>query len=255
MRNQQPLISFTFDDFPRSALFTGGSVLEKYGAVGTYYTSLGLMGRTAPTGEMFRQEDLEPLLQRGHELGCHTFSHCHAYDTPAPEFERSILENRRTLRALVPEADFRTLSYPISGPRPNTKRRTAKYFAACRGGGQVYNSGTIDLNNLQAFFLEQSRDNPQAIKELVDSNRRAGGWLVFATHDVCDNPTRFGCHPAFFDEVVRYSLNSGAAIVSVSKALEHIGLKPRKPSNNAPCANRKADHDISAFLRRSDQPC
>ena len=227
MRNQQPLISFTFDDFPRSALFTGGAVLERYGAVGTYYTALGLMGKNAPTGEMFHREDLQPLLQRGHELGCHTFCHCHAYDTPAPDFERSIIENRRALQAVAPGADFKTLSYPISCPRPGAKRRSAKYFPACRGGGQTFNSGTVDLNNLCAFFLEQSRDNPGAIKELVDSNCRAGGWLIFATHDVCDNPTRFGCHPAFFEEIVRYSFNSGAAIVSVSKALERIGIKTR----------------------------
>src|SRR5262245_43876365 len=82
LRNQEPLISFTFDDFPRSALFTGGKLLERYGAVGTYYAALGLMGKIAPTGEMFHREDLQSLLERGHELGCHTFDHCHSYDTP-----------------------------------------------------------------------------------------------------------------------------------------------------------------------------
>ena len=98
MRNQQPLISFTFDDFPRSALFNGGAALERYGAVGTYYSALGLMGKNAPTGEMFRREDLQHLLQRGHELGCHTFGHCHSYDTPAHDFEHSIIYNRRGLK-------------------------------------------------------------------------------------------------------------------------------------------------------------
>jgi peptidoglycan/xylan/chitin deacetylase (PgdA/CDA1 family) len=233
MQNEQSLVSFTFDDFPRSALFDGGVTLERYGAVGTYYVVLGLMGKIAPTGEMFHREDLPFLFERGHELGCHTFAHCHSYETPSPRFERSILDNQRALRTLAPEADFKTLSYPISCPRPDTKRCAAKYFSGCRGGGQTYNSGTIDLNNLQAFFLEQSRDKPAAIKRMIDSNRRAGGWLIFATHDVCEKPTRFGCTSALFDEIVRYSVDSDSRVLSMSEALESIGVKHRTRSDSA----------------------
>jgi peptidoglycan/xylan/chitin deacetylase (PgdA/CDA1 family) len=233
MQNHQPLVSFTFDDFPRSALFNGGAILERYGAVGTYYVALGLMGKIAPTGELFQYEDLQLLLERGHELGCHTFDHCHSYETPPLRFERSILDNRRALRNLSPEADFKTLSYPISGPRPETKRCTEKYFAGCRGGGQTYNSGMVDLNNLQAFFLEQSRDNPAAIKHMIDSNRRDGGWLIFATHDVCEKPTRFGCTPALFEEIVRYSVDSASRVLPMAAALESIGVKDRSRSSSA----------------------
>ena len=225
LRNSEPLISFTFDDFPRSALFIAGTVLERYGAVGTYYASLGLMGKLAPTGEMFHREDLQSLLQRGHEMGCHTFSHCHSYETSAREFERSIIENQRALQALAPGAKFNTLSYPISCPRPSSKRRSARHFAGCRAGGQTYNSGTVDLNNLRAFFLEQSLQNPSAIRGMIDANCRAAGWLIFATHDVCDNSTRFGCPPAFFEDIVRYSINSGARVLPMSKALQSSGVK------------------------------
>jgi peptidoglycan/xylan/chitin deacetylase (PgdA/CDA1 family) len=230
MQNKHPLISFTFDDFPRSALFTGGAILEHSNVAGTYYASLGLMGRIAPTGEIFHSGDVGFALERGHELGCHTFSHCHAYDTPSRDFELSILKNQSALQTIVPEAKFRTLSYPISCPRPKTKRRCAKYFSGCRGGGQTWNSGTIDLNNLSAFFIEQSRDNPNAIRKAIDSTARSDAWLIFATHDVCDNPTRFGCTPALLEEIVDYSLNSGAKVVSVSKALEMIGVPEKSAS-------------------------
>jgi hypothetical protein len=75
---------------------------------------------------------------------------------------------------------------------------------------------------LKAFFLEQSRDNFEAIKQTVEGNARAKGWLIFATHDVCDHPTLYGCRPSFFEEVVRYSVNSGATILPVSHALNLI---------------------------------
>ena len=46
--NTEPLISFTFDDFPRSALSTGGRILEEFGAVGTYLQLIGLDGTERP---------------------------------------------------------------------------------------------------------------------------------------------------------------------------------------------------------------
>lgn len=40
-----PLVSFTFDDVPDSALGAGAAVLEKYEARGTFYIAGGLAGR------------------------------------------------------------------------------------------------------------------------------------------------------------------------------------------------------------------
>jgi peptidoglycan/xylan/chitin deacetylase (PgdA/CDA1 family) len=220
LRNTRPLISFTFDDFPVSALHVAGPILEKNGARGTYYISLGLMGKVAPTGQIFGVGDLRELLARGHEVGCHTFDHCHSYDTTPGRFESSVLENRRALEALAPGVAMETLSYPISAPRAVTKKRCAEYFMGCRAGGQTLNAGRADLNSLKAFFLEQSRDNFDAIRTVIDANKRANGWLVFATHDVCDAPTRFGCTPEFFEKVVSYSVESGVRIAPVAEALK-----------------------------------
>jgi len=219
---QTPFISFTFDDFPRSALRIGGAILQSHGLAGTYYASLGLMGSQGPAGSMFLLEDLKLLLEQGHELGCHTFSHCHAGDTQSRVFEDAVIQNRQVLSKLVPQATFKTLSYPISVPRVRTKRRVAKYFSCCRCGGQVFNAGNADLNYLAAFFLEKSRDNPEMVKGLIDENQRARGWLIFATHDICNDPTPWGCTPGFFEEIVRYAMNSGARILPVLQAYEAL---------------------------------
>ncbi len=217
-----PIVSFTFDDFPRSALLTGGAILRSFGVAGTYYTSLGLMGKQTPTGTMFLAEDLNAVLEQGHELGCHTFGHCHAWDTNPSVFEDAIVQNQQALSEFIPGASFKTLSYPISVPRAQTKQRVSKYFACCRCGGQTFNAGEADLNYLSAYFLEQSRDNPDAVKRLIDQNCRAGGWLIFATHDVDNDPTPWGCTPEFFEDIVRYSVNSGARILPVFRAYEAL---------------------------------
>jgi hypothetical protein len=218
MRNEAPLISFTFDDFPRSAYQAGGAILKAHGFRGTYYTALGLSGKQAPVGEIFSREDLCNAVADGHELGCHTFGHCHAWNTAPGAFERSIIENERCLSEWIPATFFRTLAYPISGPRPHTKRRAARHFSCCRAGGQTYNAGVADRYLLSAYFLEQNRHDPDSVKRMIGANSDACGWLIFATHDVCDTPTRFGVSPGFFEEIVRYASRSGACILPVGEA-------------------------------------
>jgi peptidoglycan/xylan/chitin deacetylase (PgdA/CDA1 family) len=219
---QQPLISFSFDDFPRSALYAGGAILSRCGITGTYYVSLGLAGKQEPSGEMFLTQDLQYLFDQGHELGCHTFSHRHSWDTTPRAFEESILENRVALHEMFPKASFRTFSYPICLPRPLTKFKVARHFLCCRGGGQTFNRGIADLNQLSAFFLEKSRSNIQEVKNVVDLNRQARGWLIFATHDVSPEPTPYGCTPGFFEQVVQYAICSGARILPVIEALKAL---------------------------------
>lgn len=216
---QKPIISFTFDDFPRSALEVGGAILESAGKCGTYYTSFGLAGRETPTGKIFDLDDLPRLIARGHEVGCHTYDHCPAWETSSQDFEVSVERNAATLRSLAPSVKYRTLSYPISYPRPDTKRRMSGRFAACRGGGQSFNQGIVDANYLKSFFIEQSRDNLDYVKRMIDANSRQGGWLIFSTHDIADQPTRYGCTPDQFEEIVQYSVAAGADILPVSQAL------------------------------------
>jgi len=223
IRSQRPLISFTFDDFPHTALSAGGAILNRFGRSGTFYASFGLVGKDTPSGQIFVPGDLTTLLEQGHELGCHTFSHCDSWDTTAETFETSIVQNRAALNRLYPHSEFKTFSYPISLPRPRTKSRVADYFLCCRGGGQTFNTGRVDLNQLSAYFLEKSRDNFQSVKDIIDQNRQANGWLILVTHDVSESHTPFGCTPEFFENVVQYAMGSGAQIVPVVEALEVLG--------------------------------
>jgi len=222
MQNHRPFISFTFDDFPCSALQTGGAILKKAGIRATFYTSLGLMGKEAPTGRIFSIDDLRTAIADGHEIGCHTFAHYDSWHTDPVVFEDSVIENQRELAKLLPGAAFKTFSYPISWPRPRTKRRVGKRFLCCRCGGQTFNSAIVDLNSLKAFFLEKSRDDAPRIKRLIDQTVQQRGWLILATHDIANNPTPYGCTPGFFEQIVAYSTASGARILPVIEAWQAI---------------------------------
>ena len=136
----RPLISFTFDDFPRTALLNGGAILKRFGLTATYFTAMGLIGKDSPSGPIENEEDLIKALEDGHELGCHTYSHCHSWTTPTSTFEESVNLNGVALGELVPGHQFKSFSYPISEPRPLTKRAVSKYFQCCRAGGQTLNT-------------------------------------------------------------------------------------------------------------------
>lgn len=213
-----PIVSFTFDDFPRSALHVGGAILNSYGARGTYFASLGLMGGTAPTGTMFVSDDLDQAISQGHEVGCHTYDHYDAGRTAPRLFEDSVAHNEKAFSAFFPSYSLQSLSYPISEPRPGVKRRMGRRFVCCRGGGQIYNHNTADLSCLQSFFIERSRDNPKRIYDLIDAACLARGWLIFSTHDVDPRPTPWGCTPGLLESLVRRVVASGVPILPLIEA-------------------------------------
>jgi hypothetical protein len=225
MRNEVPIISFTFDDFPRSAYYAAGAILGAHGFRGTYYAALGLVDTVEPVGAICSREDLVRVVADGHELGCHTFGHCHSWNTAPAAFERSIIENALRLREWMPDISFRSLAYPLAGPRPHTKRRAARHFSCCRAGGQTYNAAVVDPALLSAYFLERAKDF-DAVKRMIDGNSEACGWLIFATHDVCDEPSQWGCRPSFFGDVVRYASRSGATVLPVGQAWDLVRRLP-----------------------------
>jgi peptidoglycan/xylan/chitin deacetylase (PgdA/CDA1 family) len=222
LRPGEAIVSFTFDDFPLTALETGGRILEQYGLVGTYYAALGLAGKTGPVGRYFSESHLPDLLQRGHELGCHTYDHFHGWVTPAAEYEHSVVRNQQRLAQILPGVTFGSHSYPISCPSPWNKRISESRYSAARGGEQKANGTLVDANNLDAFFIEKSRENLAAIRAQIDQAKVTASWLIFATHDICNEPSPFGCTREVFETVVRYTAESGIKVLPVSRAFAYL---------------------------------
>jgi hypothetical protein len=57
---------------------------------------------------------------------------------------------------------------------------------------------------------------------VIEQNRAARGWLIFATHDVCNAPTAYGCTPGLFEDIVECSVRSGARIIPVAEASDSL---------------------------------
>jgi hypothetical protein len=200
-----------------SALGSSAGTILEVRAGGHHYVSLDLAGKEDASGSMFTPEDLQILRRQGMSWAA----------TPSTI---SIREARRRIAISLRCANQQALELYrrdvpgllVSKILAGTKQLTARRFDSCRGGGQTFNTGITDLNYLRAFFIEQAHGNLQAVRDVVDANRAANGWLIFATHDVCDKPSPYGCTPAIFEAVVEYAVQSGAGILPVTAAVETL---------------------------------
>jgi len=232
INSNNAFISFTFDDFPQSAYAVGGRILKKYRIRGTYYVSFGLMGRASPVGRIFSMEDLRELIADGHELGCHTYDHFDSWEAIPGSFENSIIRNKDALRNIFPDESFKSIAYPKNHPHPQIKRIAGRHYECCRGGGQTFNIGKIDLNLIKSCFIDKiNNENKRTLKMLIDRNKKNKGWLVFSTHDVRENHSDFGCKPEFFEEVVEYAVQSGASIFPVHETFTQTMKSAQTRSN------------------------
>ena len=57
-----PIVSFTFDDFPRTAATAGAAILESFGARGTFYTAAGLMNTTSASKSALTSTSNTPMI-------------------------------------------------------------------------------------------------------------------------------------------------------------------------------------------------
>jgi peptidoglycan/xylan/chitin deacetylase (PgdA/CDA1 family) len=218
-----PVVTFTFDDFPRSALTVGAEILESFGARATYYVAMSLMNTANSLGEQFREEDLFSLLDRGHELGSHTFSHLSARRSTCDAFLRDAEKGVKAIREKLGDASSGNFAYPYGDVTPGVKRKLGARLTSCRGTTGGLNGREADLNLLRANSLYGDVDRGEAAKRLIVENERLGSWLIFYSHDVTAAPSRFGCTPQLLKEVCSFAASRGAHFMTVAGVMRELG--------------------------------
>jgi len=196
LRNRTPMVSFTFDDLPKSAVTTGAELLEAHGARGTFYVSGGLVGVGTPDWAAGEAEDVLALHRRGHEIGCHTFSHQRACDLDEVAMRQEIARNRDYFDALDPSMRIETFAYPFGYGSFARKYQLRGEFETCRSIVPGVNAGSVDLQFLRAMPMIDREMDRNRIDRAFDEAETSNGWLIFYGHDVSDRPSPYGCSPA-----------------------------------------------------------
>ena len=217
--NAEPTVSFTFDDFPRSALHVGGAILKSYGARGTYYASMGLLGTVNHLGEHFSAGDLEQLLADGHELGSHTFSHVSCREGAIRDVEADVTKGRRAVEQVAGIRASHQFSYPYGHATLRAKSKIGRMVSSCRGIVPGINNSPVDLNLLRANSIYSTSFDLDSIGRLIEANEKCRGWLIFYTHDVSEKPSAFGCLPRELETAVKLVAISKTRILSMGDAM------------------------------------
>jgi len=217
-----PIVSFTFDDFPRSALTLGGKVLTDHGFRGTYYAAIGLMNEVNHLGEHFRQDDLETLLSDGHELASHTFGHVSSRAISARAFKEEVEKGRRAIEGLTGQKDFGNFAYPFGDVTLNSKRTVGPDVVSSRGIWGGLNGPEVDLNLLRANSLYGDLEKSAQIEQLILENERSGSWLIFYSHDVAPVPSQYGCTPTLLEFAVSAAAKSSSRVMTVAEVVQEL---------------------------------
>jgi peptidoglycan/xylan/chitin deacetylase (PgdA/CDA1 family) len=218
-----PAVTFSFDDFPRTALIMGGAILERFGVHGTYYAAPALRDSSGEQGEHFTSDDLDALLAKGHELGSHTYSHVSSRSLSCTDYCADAARGRRTIEEQTRQR-AESFSYPFGHVTLRTKRLLAPQFASARGIRPGFNGPQVDLNLLRANRIYGGVDQAAPLQALITENVRRRNWLIFYTHDVRPEPSAYGCTPALFESIVACAAHSGSRILTVAQVLREMGM-------------------------------
>jgi peptidoglycan/xylan/chitin deacetylase (PgdA/CDA1 family) len=220
LRRSAGVVSFTFDDAPASACHEGSALLEKAGCLGTWYIAGGLTGKPEQGIPCHSIDDLQQLAAAGHEIGCHTFSH-----RPCQGLSRSGLrdefQRNGDFLAQVTGSRPAHFSFPLGIYGMQAKACAGETFMSSRLTRAGIHFGEADLNGLLAQRLYAHEMSVERLAELVKATAEGGGWLIFYTHDVSQQPGQWGCTPALLEAAIRLAIDNGCRVLPVGQAIEY----------------------------------
>jgi peptidoglycan/xylan/chitin deacetylase (PgdA/CDA1 family) len=210
----RPVVSFTFDDFPKSAL-NGADAVELHGGRAGFYAATSFLGSIDPVmGEMFDAATLGELAVRGHEIGAHTHGHVDCARKTREAVEKDVAANLVALTEAGHTDTVSSLAWPYGETTYETKRWAADVFATARGVSPGVNRGETDRAQLRAVELGTSAAGRRRALAMLESSIQSNGWLFFFTHDVSRSPSAIGCTPELIDELCKRAVDQGAVLAT-----------------------------------------
>ena len=212
------IVSFTFDDFPKSAGQYGAEIMDGIGASATYYTCTGMAGHKNVMGEIFEADDLMPLIEAGHEIGTHTETHLDCSRVDANTIREEIETNTEHLTEILGEAPKLHFAWPYGETHIGGKRAVRSKIDTARGILPGTNRKGSDLMQLRSYELTPDDWTTDRAAKAIEDVATNGGWVTIFTHDVRSNPSPFGTTPDALKRLAKLSRDSGAQVMNMSEA-------------------------------------
>ncbi len=200
-RASSPVVSFTFDDFPKSAVINGARILRANGVRGTFFASGLFEGHHESGIDYFDRDDLVALAADGHEIGCHTFGHLALPYTKARDLDDDLARNAEFVRSTLDNYEMSSFAYPFGFVSIPKKAYIGRRFPIARGIWPGVNETAIDFRQLKAISLDPSLKF-DAVTKALDRAQASNGWVIFFTHDVSVVPSHHGVTPPELERIL-----------------------------------------------------
>lgn len=217
----KPIVSFTFDDFPKSAADIGAQIVESGGGRATYYACTSFEGSRTTTGDQFDQSDIEALQNAGHEIGAHTHTHLDCAKSSVESAREDIRQNLSRLADLG-ALDIQNFAYPYGETQLALKRALIGKFQTARGVLAGQNTGHSDRMQLRAFELAEDSWTTDRAKNALAAAAEKPSWVVFFTHGVTRSAESYGTTPKDLRELVIMAQDIGADILTIKAAMQRL---------------------------------
>lgn len=211
------VVSFTFDDFPESAT-AGARLLEARDWRGTFYMATAVAGQDSAVGRIATFDSARELHAAGHEIGNHTHSHLRCNGAKKSVLRAELTASSAALKSMDGNRSF---ALPFGAYDASALNVLSGRFDTIRTVQKGVNAQQADLNLLKANPIYRSI-KLEAVEALLQEVREKNGWLIFYTHDVCEQPSEFGCTPEQFDQVLALVAERGLPVKTVSEVFASL---------------------------------
>jgi peptidoglycan/xylan/chitin deacetylase (PgdA/CDA1 family) len=226
LRNAAPLVSFTFDDVPDSAISRGARVLEEFGARGTFFVSTGLLGRRTPDWRLAGPEGIAELAEAGHEVALHSHRHRPLAAMKRRDFVADLRLCAISMARLAPGRVSANFAYPFGFGHFGHRGFLDGVVRSSRTTHPGLNIGRSDLHFLKSWAFGSTLHEPDAVDRLLEEAAARGGWLILTGHDVADRPSPYGCTPQLLAHALRRTAALGITVAPIDTALDLCGADP-----------------------------
>lgn len=226
VNNENAIFSFSFDDVPISAAINGAKILEEVNATGTYYVALGMEKANKQMDCNNRcfinDSEIQSLYKSGHDIGCHTYSHLNLRKNRIKNIVLDCDNNTRGLQNILNTTAIEHFAYPFGMVSPGSKKELGLKYKTLRTTDHGINSGKTDMTHLRAIKLYSNSFDKNVIQATIHEAVKKNAWVIFYSHDICEDPSEWGMKTEEFKWVVKQCAESVGEILNVSQAYNKI---------------------------------
>ena len=214
------IVSFTFDDGPKSFITNALPVLKRAGILTTQYVTTGKVddANVEDPGKTFSQQDIQTLFKRGDEIAAHTVTHPRLPQLGIDQITQELVSSRQQLQLQLhtPVVDFAS---PYGEYDDQVLQVARQYYQSHRSVDVGYNDlSTFDPYNIRVQNVNRDTD-PQTVAAWMEFAKTHKVWLVLVFHQIMDNSGAYSYGPDNFNQVVTSTNKLGIKTVTVNQGL------------------------------------